>query len=190
MNYIRPVVINAFKEEGEQYASAMNAVVDDVSKALQDSLSINGNFIDDIIENMREDIVGGIQIAAEFLKKGNVWGQILGWVLTFFGEKIPDLIRWFFGKSKETIIAEATEKIRSSIIEKITEQLHPIIFEQVKTQQLRIRNNIKQKIENSINCLEDSIIATSENGSKEDLSTKIAAMDVAITELNLLKQVL
>lgn len=190
MNYIRPVVINAFKEEGEQYASAMNAVVDDVSKALQDSLSINGNFIDDIIENMREDIVGGIQIAAEFLKKGNVWGQILGWVLTFFGEKIPDLIRWFFGKSKETIIAEATEKIRSSIIEKITEQLHPIIFEQVKTQQLRIRNNIKQKIENSINCLEDSIIATSENGSKEDLSTKITAMDVAITELNLLKQVL
>lgn len=190
MNYIRPVVINAFKEEGEQYASAMNAVVDDVSKALQDSLSINGNFIDDIIENMREDIVGGIQIAAEFLKRGNVWGQIFGWVLTFFGEKIPDIIRWFCGKSKETIIAEATEKIRSSIIEKITEQLHPIIFEQVKTQQLRIRNNIKQKIENSINCLEDSIIATSENGSKEDLSTKIAAMDVAINELNLLKQIL
>ena len=40
MNIIRPVVINAFKDEGEQYASAMNTVVDDVSKALQESLSI------------------------------------------------------------------------------------------------------------------------------------------------------
>lgn len=188
MNYIRPVVINAFKEEGEQYASAMNTAVDDVSKALQDSLSIDGNFVDDIVENMREDIVGGIQMAAEFLKMGGVWGKILGWILTFFGEKIPDLIRWFFGKSKETIISEATEKIRCSIIDKIAEQLRPIMLEQVKAQQKRIRDSIKQKVENSINSLQDSVKATSEKGSNGDLSTKIAAMDVAISELRSLKQ--
>lgn len=188
MNYIRPVVINAFKEEGEQYASAMNAAVDDVSKALQDSLSIDGNFVDDIVENMREDIVGGVQMAAEFLKMGGIWGQILGWLLTFFGEKIPDLIRWFFGKSKETIIAEATEKIRSSIIDRIAEQLRPIMFEQVKAQQKRIRDSIKQKVENSINSLQDSVKAASGNCSQEELSMKIATMDVAISELLLLKQ--
>lgn len=188
MNYIRPVVINAFKEEGEKYAAAMNTAVDDVSKALQDSLSIDGNFVDGIVENMREDIIGGVQMAAEFLKLGGVWGQILGWLLTFFGEKIPDLIRWFFGKSKDTIIAEATEKIRSSIIDKIAEQLRPIMFEQVKAQQQRIRENIKQKVANSINRLQDSVKATSENGSKEDLAAKIAAMDVAISNLCSLKQ--
>ena len=188
MNYIRPVVINAFKEEGEQYASAMNTVVDDVSKALQNSLSIDGNFVDDIVESMREEIVGGVQMAAEFLKMGGVWGKILGWILTFFGEKIPDLIRWFFGKSKETIIAEATEKIRSSIIDKIAEQLRPVVLEQVKAQQKRIRDSIKQKVENSINSLQDSVKATSEKGSNGDFSTKIAAMDVAISELCLLKQ--
>lgn len=110
--------------------------------------------------------------------------------LTFFGEKIPDLIRWFFGKSKGTIIAEATEKIRSSIINRIVEQLRPIIYEQVKAQQKRIRDNIKQKIEHSINSLQDSIKATSENGSRENLSTKVAAMDAAITELRSLKQTL
>ena len=181
MNYIRPVVINAFKEEGEKYAAAMNTAVDDVSKALQDSLSIDGNFVDGIVENMREDIIGGVQMAAEFLKLGGVWGQILGWLLTFFGEKIPDLIRWFFGKSKDTIIAEATEKIRSSIIDKIAEQLRPIMFEQVKAQQQRIRENIKQKVANSINRLQDSVKATSENGSKEDLAAKIAVMDVAVS---------
>lgn len=190
MNYIRPVIINAFKEEGEQYASAMNTVVDDVSKSLQDSLSINGNFVDDIVENMREEIVGGVQVAAAYLKRIGVWGSILGWLLTFFGEKIPDLIRWFFGKSKGTIIAEATEKIRSSIINRIVEQLRPIIYEQVKAQQKRIRDNIKQKIEHSINSLQDSIKATSENGSRENLSTKVAAMDAAITELRSLKQTL
>lgn len=188
MNYIRPVVINAFKEEAEEYASAMNTAVDNVSRALQDSLSIDGNFVDNIVENMREDIVGGVQMAAEFLKMGGVFGKILGWLLTFFGEKIPDLIRWFFGKSKETIIAEAAEKIRSSIIDRIAEQLRPIMLEQVKAQQKRIRDSIKQKVENSINSLQDSVRATSENGSKEDLSTKIAAMDTAILELCSLKQ--
>lgn len=188
MNYIRPVVINAFKEEGEQYASAMNTVVDDVSKALQNSLSIDGNFVDNIVESMREEIIGGVQMAAEFLKAGGAWGKILGWLLTFFGEKVPDLIRWFFGKSKETIIAEATEKIRSSIIDKIAEQLRPVVLEQVKAQQKRIRDSIKQKVENSINSLQDSVKATSEKGSNGDLSTKIAAMDVAISELCLLKQ--
>ena len=188
MNYIRPVVINAFKEEGEQYAAAMNTAVDDVSKALQESLSIDGNFVDDIVESLREDIVGGLQMAAEFLKMGGPWGKVIGWLLTFFGEKIPDLIRWFCGKSKDTIIAEATDKIRYSIIDKIAEQLRPIMFEQVKAQQQRIRDSIKQRVENSINSLQDSVKATSENGSKEDLSKKISAMDVAISELNSLKQ--
>lgn len=187
MNYIRPVVINAFKEEGEQYAAAMNTVVDDVSRALQDSLSIDGNFVDGIVENMREDIVGGVQMAAEFLKMGGVWGQIFGWILTFFGEKIPDLIRWFFGKSKETIIAEATDKIRSSIIDKIAEQLRPIIFEQVKAQQQRIRENIQQKVANSINSLQESVKTSSENGSKENLASKIASMESAIFQLNVIK---
>lgn len=187
MNYIRPVVINAFKEEGEQYAAAMNTVVDDVSKALQDSLSIDGNFVDGIVENMREEIVGGVQIAAEYLKMLNGWGQVLGWLLAFFGEKIPDLIRWFFGKSKETIIAEATDKIRFSIIDKIAEQLRPIMLEQVKAQQQRIRESIQQKVANSIDSLQESVKATSEMGSKEDISTKIASMEAAIAQLNIIK---
>ena len=62
------------------------------------------------------------------------------------------------------------------------------MFEQVKAQQQRIRDSIKQRVENSINSLQDSVKATSENGSKEDLSKKISAMDVAISELNSLKQ--
>lgn len=64
------------------------------------------------------------------------------------------------------------------------------MLEQVKAQQKRIRDSIKQKVENSINSLQDSIKATSENSFKEDLSTKITAMDVAIVELNSLKQTL
>ena len=187
MNYIRPVVINAFKEEGEQYAAAMNTVVDDVSKALQDSLSIDGNFVDEIVENMREEIIGGVQMAADILKMGGLFGQILGWLLTFFGAKIPDLIRWFFGKSKETIIAEATEKIRSFIIDRIAEQLHPIMFEHVKAQQQRIRESVQQKIANSINSLQESVKESSENGSKENLSVRIASMETAISQLNAIK---
>lgn len=184
MNYIRPVVINAFKEEGEQFAAAMNTAVDDVSKALQDSLSIDGNLVDDIVDNMREDIVGGVQMVAEYLKMGGIWGQLFGWLLTFFGEKIPDLIRWFFGKSKDTIIAEATEKIHSSIIITVAEQLRPLVLEQVQAQQQRIRDSIQQKITNSINSLQESVKASAENGSKENLSSRVASMETAISKLN------
>ena len=187
MNYIRPSIINAFKDESEQYAAAMNAIVDDVSKSLQGSLSISGNFVDGIVENMREEIVGGVQVAADILKAGGVWGQIFGWLLTFFGQKIPDLIRWFFGKSKETIIAEATEKFRFTIIDKIAEQLRPIMFEQVTIQQQIIRESIHQKIANSIDSLQESIKAGSENDSKEDLISKLSSMEEAIAQLNAIR---
>lgn len=188
MNYIRPVIINAFKEEGAQYAAAMNTAVDDVSKALQDSFSIEGNLIDDIVESLRQEFVDGIHMAADFLKLGGPWGQAIGWLLTFFGEKIPDLVRWFFGKSKETILAEAAEKIRTSVIDQVVGQLWPIMLEQVKAQQQRIRQSIKQKVANSIDTLQESVKASSESGSKADLSSKITAMESAIAQLTTLKQ--
>ncbi len=188
MNYIRPVVINAFKEEGEQYAAAMNTAVDDVSRALQDTLCIEGNFVDDIVEDMREEIVGGVQMAAEALKFMGYWGKILGWILTFFGDKIPDLIRWFFGKSQESIIAEATEKIRTSVIDKVAEQLRPIMFEQVKAQQERIRESIKKKVTDSISNVQESIESTKRQGDSDDINTKIKAIDIAINELSNLKE--
>lgn len=190
MNIIRPVVINAFKDEGEQYASAMNTVVDDVSKALQDSLSIEGNFVDDIVDNMRSEIIGAVQIAAETLKLGGPIGTVIGWVLTFVGEKIPDIIRWFFGKSKASILQEATEKIRESIIGQIVEKLRPMIFEQVKAQQERIRQNIQKRVSDSISSLQESIQLSNERGTAENLQTKMAIMETAINELNQLKQTL
>lgn len=188
MNYIRPVVINAFKEEGEQYAAAMNTAVDDVSRALQDTLHLEGNFVDGIVEEMREEIIGAVQMAAEALKFMGAWGKVLGWILTFFGDKIPDIIRWFFGKSKESIIDEATEKIRTSVIDKITEQLRPIMYEQVKAQQERIRESVKKKVADAISSIQDSIESAQKQDNSSDINARIAAMDIAINQLLNIKQ--
>jgi hypothetical protein len=188
MNYIRPVVINAFKEEGEQYAAAMNTAVDDVSRALQDTLHLEGNFVDGIVEEMREEIIGAVQMAAEALKFMGTWGKVLGWILTFFGDKIPDIIRWFFGKSKESIIDEATEKIRTSVIDKITEQLRPIMYEQVKAQQERIRESVKKKVADAISSIQDSIESAQKQDNSSDINARIAAMDIAINQLLNIKQ--
>ena len=58
LSYIRPVLINAFRAEGEQYATALNSVVDEVTFTIQDSLNIDGNIVDSAVETFREEIVG------------------------------------------------------------------------------------------------------------------------------------
>ena len=187
LNLIRPVIINAFKEEGEQYANAMNTVVDDVSRAMQEALNIEGNFVDDIVSDMRSEIVGAVQIAAEFLRNAGPWGTVIGWILTFFGEKVPDVIKWIFGKSKSNILNEATGKIQQVVIGQITEKLRPVMLEQVKAQQERIRESMRQKVADSISNLQDSMKHSVDQSSAEDIQQKIANMEKAISELTCIK---
>lgn len=188
LNYIRPVIILAFKEEGQQYASAMNTVVDQVSTALQDNLTIDGNIFDNLVDSFREDIVGGIGIAADVLiAMPNVFAKALGWVLQFLGDKVPDLIKWFLGKSNEDILMDATNKVETSVIPQIIDRLRPDILQQITEQQKRIRENISTSIVSSIGNLQDSVMASKEIANKTDLEVQIAQINSAIEKITNLK---
>lgn len=184
LNYLRPVIISSFKEEGEQYAASLNTVVDDATKTLQDTLKIEGNVIDNVMDSFHDEIAGGLSTVAEVLVANpNVFIKALGYVLMFFGDKIPELIRYLFGKSKESLVLEMVQKINAEINPKIAEQLRKPIFELVVMQQTKIRENIQKNITNGLGHLQDTMRATGAEISKEKLDAKIANLQTAINQL-------
>lgn len=188
LNYIRPVIVLAFREEGEQYAAAMNTVVDNVSTALQNNMTIDGNIFDSLIDGFRDDIVGGISLAADVLiAMPNVFAKALGWVLQLLGDKVPDLIKWFLGKSKDDVLLEVTEKVESSIIPQIVERLRPEILQQISAQQQRIRENISSTITSTIGNLQDSMIASKEMTDKNELEKQLKLVNTAIDKISDIK---
>lgn len=181
LNYIRPVIVLAFREEGEQYAAAMNTVVDDVSSALQNNQLIDGNIFDNLVDSFRDDIVGGISVAADILiAMPNVFAKALGWVLQLLGDKVPDLIKWFLGKSDEDVLLEITGKVESSIIPQIIERLRPEILQQITAQQERIRQNINNSVASSIGNMQDAVMSSKEASSKIEREEKIVEIDKAV----------
>lgn len=188
LNYIRPVIVLAFREEGEQYASAMNTVVDNVSAALQDNLTIDGNIFDNLVDSFRDDIVGGISVAADVLiAMPNVFAKALGWVLQLLGDKVPDLIKWFFGKSKDDVLLEVTQKVETSIVPQIIERLRPEILQQITAQQQRIRQNISANVVSSIGNLQDSVMASKEAVDKAELEKQLQRINSAIQQITTIK---
>lgn len=188
LNYIRPVIVLAFREEGEQYASAMNTVVDKVSTALQDNLTIDGNIFDNLVDGFRDDIVGGISIAADVLiAMPNVFAKALGWVLQFLGDKLPDLIKWMLGKNTEDILLEVTQKVESTIVPQIIERLRPEILQQITAQQQRIRQNISSNVVSSISNIQDSVIASKEATDRAELEKQLNCIQSAIQQITIIK---
>lgn len=184
LNYIRPVIINSFKEEGEQYATSLNTVVDDATKTLQDTLKIEGNVIDNVIDSFHDEIAGGLSVAADFLiNNPHIFAKALGYILMFFGDKVPELIRFLFGKSKESIVLEMIQKINSDINPKIIEQLRKPILELVIMQQAKIRENIQKNISKGLGHMQDTMRAAGTETSKEELDAKIVNLQAAINQL-------
>ncbi|MDE6408678.1 MAG: dynamin family protein [Muribaculaceae bacterium] len=188
LNYIRPVIVSAFREEGEQYASAMNTVVDNVSTALQNNLTIDGNIFDNLVEGFREEIIGGVAVAADLLMAlPSVFAQVLGWVLQLLGEKVPDVIKWILGKSDEDALLEVEDKMRETIIPQIIERLRPNILEQITAQQQRIRENVSSNVASAIGNLQDSVMASGENSDKEALKFKVLEIERCVEKLEKIK---
>lgn len=189
LNYIRPVIVLAFREEGEQYASAMNTVVDQVSNAMQNNMVIDGNIFDNLVDTFRGEIIGGISIAADvLLAMPHVFAKALGFVLQFLGEKVPDLIKWFLGKSKEDVLLDVTNQVENAVIPKIIERLRPDIFQQITAQQQRIRENISESVSSSIGNMQDSVMDSKEMSDKADKAAKIDRINNAMHSIEILKK--
>ena len=188
LSYVRPTIAQSFKEEGEQYASSLNTVVDDISKALQDCLQIEDNDIVVLVDDFRSDIFNVVEIAAgALLNIPHVFAKILGGILLLLGEKIPDIVRWFFGKSNDEMLFEIVAKLKESVIVNICDKLRPMILEQVTAQQERIRKSISEGAQNKISQIQDSVRSSADNASKDELNRKKEVLIKVVEQLQTIK---
>ncbi|MBQ4406737.1 MAG: dynamin family protein [Bacteroidales bacterium] len=185
MSYVRPVIINALKEEGEQFADALNTTVDKVSKELAEVATIDTSIFNDIYTEMGLPVIM-TAISRVISTLNPVLGRILGTILTFLAQKIPDIIRSFFGKSDEELITEISHKIKTSVIANMTETLRPKVLEMVTAQQERIKLAYKENIEANIRNRQQSLKEL-HNSDKAQIAQKISAMKDVISQLNNLK---
>lgn len=185
MSYVRPVIINSLKAEGEDFAESLHTVVDNVSKELAEVVSVDTTIFEDAYNKMGLPVIM-TQISRLIAKLPHVWGKILGGLLMILADKLPDLIRSFFGKSAEDQMKEIAFKIKTSIIANMTETLRPKVMELVVDQQNRIKAAYKENIENSIKNREQALCSI-ETQDKAELEEKISTMKSVVSDLEQIK---
>ncbi len=186
MSTIRPVIINTLKEEGEQYAGALNTVVDEISKKLSDTITVDTNIFEEIYSQLGVSVIIP-QITKIIMTLPAPLAKILGMLLTLLVKMLPDLLRKIFGKSDEEIISQITSKFKTSVIYDMLEALRPKVLEMVIAQQERIKAAYIDNINNNITNVSQSMTYSAENQNKEVLATKIENIKQIIAKLESIK---
>lgn len=186
MSTIRPIIINSLKEEGEQYAEALNTVVDEISKKLSDVVTVDTNIFEEIYGKLGMSVIIP-QITKIIMTLPTPLAKILGMLLTLLVKMLPDLLRKIFGKSDEEIIGQITSKFKTSVINDMLEALRPKVLEMVIAQQERIKAAYIDNINNNITNVSQSMTYSAENQNKEVLATKIENIKQIIAKLESIK---
>ena len=187
LSIVRPAIIDAFKEEGEQYASALNSVVDDVAYAIQDNIEIDTDLISELADKFRGEIEGMAGMFGQVLINMGGLAQVLGTILIAVKGWLADLIKIFFGKSDDEKIAEIQTKLADMLVPNICKQLYPSILSQVKMLQERIRKSIEATASNQINDAQKAISSTQNSMTKDEIEAKIAQYETAVEKLKAIK---
>jgi GTP-binding protein EngB required for normal cell division len=198
MSIIRPVLINSFKREMEEYqdviGESMKELSTDLSSIISDSSTQSEILAKDILEKL-----GGGYLVEKLLQKGlamllakfagkkalTLLVSSLGPVITIVVSLLPDLISLIFGKSKEQKIAEVRDKIESQIIGKITDSLRPSVEQMLMENREVAYNEIKAQIENTVEQIDENIKSVMDEklSSEAEISERVNKLSLAVEEL-------
>lgn len=156
LGVIRPTLLNSFKQEQEEFITNLNTKINDLTQHLLTTIQMPQGILNDLVSQNQVAIVQGIRLVAERLMQAdNPVAQILGQLLSFFAEYVPDLIREFLGNSNESKMkAHLEEQVRGPICRSITESLRTPIEQQVRLMQSQIIEATRKQYEHRINQLE------------------------------------
>jgi hypothetical protein len=198
MSIIRPVLINSFKREMEEYqdviGESMKELSADLSSIISDSSTQSEILAKDIFEKL-----GGGYLVENLLQKGlamllakfagkkalTLLVSSLGPVITIVVSLLPDLISLIFGKSKEQKIAEVRDKIESQIIGKIADSLRPSVEQMLMENREAAYNEIKAQIENTVEQIDENIKSVMDEklSSEAEISERVNKLSLAVEEL-------
>ena len=133
ISIVRTEVISSFKEESEQYSTALGSAVQESIKDIA-AIEIDGDVMGDF-----SDIYEVVyEYVNDLLSLGGIWGLIAQVLLPF----LPEVINWLFGKSNEELVEDVIKKLCTKSELKYTKIL--IIFDNknIKLNQSLRRNGI------------------------------------------------
>ncbi len=198
MSIIRPVLINSFKREMEEYQDVIGESMKELSADLSSILSFSSTQGEILAKDILEKLGGGY-VVEKLLQKGlamllakfagkkalTLLVSSLGPVITIVVSLLPDLISLIFGKSKEQKIAEVREKIESQIIGKIADSLRPSVEQMLMENREAAYNEIKAQIENTVEQIDENIKSVMDEklSSEAEISERVNKLSLAVEEL-------
>lgn len=201
LSVIKPVIVNSFKREmneyGEDLAQCVKDSVERVNDVVSKDLSETGEFVISLI-----DKVGGFDVVGKaitvFLANMGVKfaGKALGGALAFINPIVgvlvmflPDILSLIFGNGKEKKTQKVEEKLQCEVIDNICSKLRPEIVKMVKDGRSEAYASIKAEVDAQVAKIDDNIRAAQESqaASEAECDAKVSAFINAKVELLALK---
>ena len=177
ISIVRMEVISSFKEESEQYSTALGSAIQESIKDIA-TIEIDGDVMGDFADIY--EIV--YEYVNDLLSLGGIWGEIAKVLLPF----LPDLINWMFGKSNEELVEEARKKVLNKCVRQVITGLRPTILKMTTDNQKRIKEKIRAELISKMEKVKEGLREKKEdaNKSKQEVEAEIAQLNEAISKLN------
>ena len=192
LGVIRPTLHRAFKNEQDEFITNLNTNINDLTQHLLTTIQMPQGVLDNLIAQNQVAIAQGIRLVAERLMQADSpIAQILGQLLNFFAEYVPDLIRQFLGNNNDSRLkAQLEDQVRGPICRSITQSLRTPIEQQVRLMQSQVIETTRKQYERRINQLEallSDLIRQRDLGN-EQAAAKSAKCVAVINELEALNE--
>lgn len=187
---LRPELVGAFSDEQQQYIDALQADIDALTHRLIQNTKINQGVIANIINDKSGGIIFGIKLIAEkLIGSMNPIIVVIGQVLAFVAEYVPDFLRNLFGRSDEKIKEDLQHQVRTVVCEKIRSELYPVILDQVKQMQLYVLKATREQYNARLEQLQAQLKSLREAASRgrKAIQEERSAYATALEELEKVK---
>lgn len=172
VSIIRPALAKAFREEQEQFVNTLKTDISELTRHILAGIDIPTDVLEEIIGNNEQAIVGYIHMLADMLQNhSHPVVRIIGQVLTFVAEYIPDILRGFFG-GNEKVHARLVENIQGPISDAIVSGLRKPVSDQIHALQAQILRATCTQYETSINKMKDTLKALKDSKNYEHLNAE------------------
>ena len=183
LSIIRPVLINSFKRELEEYQLQIGNTLKDFSDQMSKIIEGDGaikpeEFLGDLIKQdvlevlIKKGITALIAKVAGKKALVTILGMVakiaapIATIITFI---LPDLLSLIFGKSKNEKLQEIKEKVQTNLIERLTAEMRPQIEKLIEESRQDAYDTVELLINEQVEKYDDAITKlVSENKVSEE----------------------
>ena len=185
LQVIRPTLLKSFKQEQDEFIETLNTQINELTDRLLDTMQMPKGVYDELISKNEVVIIQGVRLVAERLMGiDNPIAQVLGQLLNFFAEYVPDLIRQLF-ENQNKLKVKLEEQVSGPICQSIIKELKTPVEQQVRLMQSRIIEETRKQYEQRTNQLKALLeeLEHQRNIEGEQADAKNAKCVEIITEL-------